>query len=200
MPTWSPDGRSVAFANLRSGSRGISVVDVADALRDEGIIRIVTQTGDDIPEEQPTWSPDGDRIAFSSQRDGTTDVWVVSVDGSHLRNLTPRSFALDEGPTWSPDGDQIAFGSTRSLSSDLGGDVYVMRSDGRNVRRLTFDDSAYAPAWSPDGCGIAFNSQISGTSQIYVMRPDGGGVGQVTTSYPDANGDPTIACCAAWRP
>lgn len=200
MPSWSPDGRFVAFANLRIGSRGISIVEVAKALRGEPAVRVVTRTGDAVPEEQPKWSPDGDRIAFTSHRDGSSDIWTVAVDGSHLRNLTGAELALDTGATWSPDGSLIAFASNRASSTELGGDVYVMRPDGTHVRRLTFDDSAYAPAWSPDGCGIAFNSALSGTSEMYVMRPDGSHVGRLTISVPDARGDPTFACCAAWRP
>lgn len=199
MPAWSPDGHLIAFANLRSGDRGISVVDVAQALRGRGRVRIVTRTGDDVPEERPAWSPDGEHITFTSHRDGTSDIWTVAVDGSDLRNLTAEDYSLDSNSTWSPDGDRIAFGSDRGSSSQSGGDIYVMNADGRDVRRITFDDSAYAPAWSPDDCGIAFNSGVSGTSQIYVMESDGSHIRQLTTSHPDARGKPTIACCAAWR-
>ncbi len=198
MPDWSPDGRLIAFANLHIGSRGISVVNVAQALREVDATRVVTRTDDDVPEELPAWSPDGELIAFTSQRGGNSDIWTVAVDGSHLRNLTTEEFALESDPSWSPDGAHIAFGSNRASSSKWGGDIYVMGTDGRDVRRITFDDSAYAPAWSPDGCGIAFNSGMSGTSQIYVMRPDGSDIEQLTTSRPDAHGDPTIACCPAW--
>lgn len=199
MPDWSPDGRLIAFANLRSGLRGISVINVAKALRGVAATRIVTRTSDSVPEEQPTWAPDGKRIAFTSQRNGGSDVWIVRRDGSKLRNLTSESFPLDESPSWSPDGTLIAFGSNRESSAETGGDIYVMKADGTDVRRITFSDSAYAPAWSPDGCGIAFNSAVSGASQIYVMRNDGSGIYRVTTLQSDVNGDETFACCAAWR-
>ena len=199
MPAWSPDGRVIAFANLRAGDRGISTVDVAQALRGQGRVRIVTRTSDDVPEERPFWSPDGDQITFTSHRAGTSDIWIVGVDGSGLRNLTAEDYSLDTNSTWSPDGERIAFGSDRNSSSQFGGDIYVMRTDGSDVRQITFDDSAYAPAWSPDGCGIAFNSGVSGTSQIYVMESDGSNIRQLTTAHPDARGKPTIACCAAWR-
>lgn len=199
MPAWSPDGHLIAFANLRSGDRGISVVDVAQTLRGRGRVRIVTRTDDDVPEERPTWSPDGEHISFTSHRAGTSDIWTVDVDGSDLRNLTAEDYSLDTNSTWSPDGDLIAFGSDRNSSSQFGGDIYVMRANGSDVRRITFDDSAYAPVWSPDGCGIAFNSGVSGTSQIYVMGSDGSNLRQLTTTHPDARGRPTIACCATWR-
>ena len=199
MPSWSPNGRRIAFANLRRGERGISIVTVAQALRGVPAITVVTRTGDAVPEERPTWSPDGRHIAFTSHRDGSSDIWTVAADGSELRNLTADEPSLDTTPTWSPDGELIAFGSTRGSSSVVGGDIYVMRPDGSEVRRLTSDDGAFAPAWSPDGCAIAFNSNVTGTSQIYVMRSDGSNIEQLTTAHADVRGDPTFACCAAWR-
>jgi Tol biopolymer transport system component len=103
-----------------------------------------------VPEEWPAWSPDGKRLAFTSQRAGSSDVWVVDLDGSHLRNLTPHP-ALDDGTTWSPDGERIVFGSNRAAQSQYGGDLYVMRADGTDVRPLTSGHKEYGPAWSPDG-------------------------------------------------
>jgi Tol biopolymer transport system component len=199
MPAWSPNGKLIAFANLRLDSRGISIVDVDEALRGMHAVRVVTRTDDSVPEELPAWSPDGGRIAFTSQRDGNSDIWTVDVDGTHLRNLTSKDLSLDSDPTWSPRGGFIAFGSNRESSSEGGGDIYVMRADGSDVQRLTFGDSAYAPAWSPDDCGIAFNSLRSGTSEIYVMRSDGSDISPVTSARPEPSGELASACCAAWR-
>ncbi len=148
MPSWSPGGRSLAFANLREGQRGISVVNVSEGLRGESDVRIVTRVSDDIPEEQPAWSPDGKQIAFTSQRDGTSDIWVVDARGGEPRNLTNHP-GLDNSAAWSPDGKYIAFGSTRDSGSMEGGDIYVMDSDGSNVRRITTGQASYSPRWSP---------------------------------------------------
>ena len=80
----------------------------------------------------PAWSPDGQRIAFYSNRDGTFDIYVMNADGSHQRRLT-RHFADDSDPAWSPDGHTMAFATNRDGNSE----IYVMNSDGSRQRRLT---------------------------------------------------------------
>jgi Tol biopolymer transport system component len=196
MPAWSPSGREIAFANLRPGRRGISVVNVRQALRGEGEARIVTQTDDAIPEEDPAWSPDGQRIAFTSHRLGNSDIWTVDASGGEPQNLTSEP-SLDDAADWSPDGSLIAFGSTRDAQSEGGGDIYVMKPDGSDVQRVTVDHAAFAPDWSPDGCSIAFNAL---PSAIRVIRSDGQDEELITRAFLDRNGKPAAMCCAAWRP
>jgi hypothetical protein len=117
----------------------------------------------------PTWSPDGGRIAFVSDRDGNREIYVMNADGSDSRNLTNHA-ADDWTPCWSPDGRQIAFASFREGNWE----IHVMRADGSSVRRLTEDPAAdYSPSWSPDGSSIAFVSNRDGNLEIYVMRADG---------------------------
>ena len=116
----------------------------------------------------PTWSPDGRHIAFSSDRDGNADIYVMGSDGSNPRRLTNHS-AADGVPSWSPDGRHIAFSSDR----DGNADIYVMGSDGSNPRRLTNHSAADGvPSWSPDGRHIAFSSDRDGNADIYVMGSD----------------------------
>ncbi len=117
----------------------------------------------------PAWSPDGQYIAFDSDRDGNREIYVMNANGMNLRRLTFNS--VDEiFPSWSPDGRFIAFMSTRDGNEE----IYVMNADGSNQHRLTnntWQDSM--PAWSPDGRLIAFDSKRDGNAEIYVMNADG---------------------------
>ena len=81
---------------------------------------------------QPSWSPDGSRIAFESTRRGDTDVYVVRPDGSSLKELT-FSRGFDGDPAWNDDGTRIAFETTRNGKFDL----YSINSDGTGETRLT---------------------------------------------------------------
>jgi hypothetical protein len=102
--------------------------------------------------QTPAWSPDGRKIAFVSDRDGNSEIYVIHADGSEQRNLT-RQPASDSHPSWSPDGRKLAFVSRR----DGNAEIYVMNADGselRNVTRTPSDD--LDPAWSPNGRAIAF--------------------------------------------
>ena len=86
----------------------------------------------------PVWSPDGSKIAFVSDRDGSLDIWVMDSDGSNPVNLTQHE-AKDRSPAWSPDGQWIAFASVRD---SLYWELYVMRADGSDVQRLTWWEDA----------------------------------------------------------
>jgi Tol biopolymer transport system component len=126
---------------------------------------------------QPTWSPNGRKIAFTHgpDVDSVWDIYTMSPDGSRVRQLT--SGALDnEFPNWSPDGTRIVFNSLRDEPLGENYEVYSMRAGGGHVTRLTFEPAAgdYAPAWSPDGCRIVFASSRAGSVQdIFTMRADG---------------------------
>ena len=96
-PTWSPDGRRLAFNSHRDGQFEIYVAGV-DGSRPRNLTR---NPGKD---QWPAWSPDGSSIAFMSERAGSDDVFVMRADGSAVRNLT-HTRALDEShPVWMPDG------------------------------------------------------------------------------------------------
>ena len=101
------------------------------------------------------WSPDGRRIAFTSMRNGNSEVYVMNADGSRQRRLT-RDPAQDSVQAWSPDGREIAFVRQRAGGSD----VYLVNPDGGGQRRLTRNAApSYDLAWSPDGRKIAFLSR-----------------------------------------
>ncbi len=135
----------------------------------------------------------GGAIAFTSNRDGNWEVYVMGADGSSQTNLT-SSPAWDGGPAgppaWSPDGTKITFASDR----DGNFEVYVMDADGSDVRRLT-DDPANdgMPSWSPDSSQIVFSSQRDGNPEIYVMDADGADQRRLTN-------DPAWDLFPVWSP
>jgi Tol biopolymer transport system component len=146
-------------------------------------------------DDSPAWSPDGNRIAFRSNRDGNLDIYTMNTDGSQVVQLTRDPFAdlyffrspIDTTPVWSPDGKRIAFASGREneMMSYVNFNMYMMNVDGSHVVPLTHSDRVdILPAWSPDGQKIAFsgkemfinNSFIQNPDwDIYVMKADGSG-------------------------
>lgn len=113
----------------------------------------------------PAWSPDGTRIAYSSDRSGYEDIWLKPVDGEQPVSLT-QSPAPDVEPDWSPDGKRIVFATL-----GVGGGIRVMSSTGGPVQDIApFGNS---PKWSPDGSSILFTRSDWGPAQLYVSALDG---------------------------
>lgn len=173
---WSPDGRTIAYDGVNpdhDGARDIILVSLDAANPQE--YWITTSEGYDC---YPSYSPDGQYIAYMSERDGNRDLYIMDLEGNDIARLTDDP-AHDYEPAWSPDGERIAFVSRRTGNSQ----IFIMDADGRNLVQLT--DSEYLdwrPAWSPDGEWIAFESWREGDANIYIMRPDGSGLQRLTFS------------------
>jgi Tol biopolymer transport system component len=139
-PSWSPDGRQIAFW----GGPGRSQIYVINA---NGTNMRPLTTDNLMPYENihSAWSPDGSRIAFSSNRDGDYDIYVMNSDGSNVHRVMD-STGDDFSPAWSPDGMCIVFTSNRNGNAEL----YAMNADGSNQTRLTNSPATEAtPAWQP---------------------------------------------------
>jgi Tol biopolymer transport system component len=140
----------------------------------------------------PSWSPDGTKIAFDStiDEDGNRDIYIMNADdGSGQTRLTDDP-AFDTDPSWSPDGTKIAFSSNRE---DDNSEIYIMNSDGSGQTRLT-DNSAddFSPSWSPDSEKIAFVSdRDNGNFDIYIMNADDGSGQTRLTDDPAFDGFPS---------
>ena len=183
-PSWSPDGKQIAFTSDRDGhvnvhgwpNPDIYVMD-ADGNNQQNL------TNNPASDWSPSWSPDGKRIAFHSNRDGrfNWEIYVMDTDGDNLQNLSNTPFD-DRNPSWSPYGAHIVFSARRKGHFEnkfsITHEVYVMDIDGGNQRRLTENrNNDWDPVWSPDGKRIAFMADRKGNLEkfdIYVMDADGG--------------------------
>lgn len=161
-PAWSPDGTRIAFlsnrtaSNLTSPSYEIYVMGIDGSGQTRltnnrvqnraGVAGVKVMVIDNhIRDLAPAWSPDGALIAFTSERDGNQEIYVIRADGSDQKRLTTTA-ADEASPSWSPDGTQIAF-TTRRDGND---EIYVMNADGSgqvNVTNNLANDQS--PAWGP---------------------------------------------------
>ena len=112
------------------------------------------------------WSPDGTKIAFSSMRSVSQNIWVMSAGGTN--EINTNAISGNPNPTWSPDGSKIAFSSS-DVSPPGYSHIWVMDTDGSNLVNLTSKvrASSVDPAWSPDGQRIAF-TRYQGAYTIYL--------------------------------
>jgi TolB protein len=161
-----------------------AVMNAVPGLEDRGDIFAVGINGtglrpvvtDPLLDGGPAWSPDGQRIAFGSVRDGNPELYVADVDGSHVRRLTDDP-GDDVAVRWSPDGALLAFGR-RTVD---GFDLYAMNADGSGLRRVTERaGDEELPSFSPDGSLLVFNTRGDGVDgrdgDLGVVGIDGNGL------------------------
>ena len=157
----SPTNISEAVYNVSTGQY------VLEVDQEEPAAPVTSLTYHSRSDYSPAWSPDGQRIAFVSFRDGNYEIYVMNADGSEITRLTDTSRyaarVFDGSPAWSPDGQRIAFQSDR----DGNYEIYVMYADGSAPTRLTDGSDNGNPVWSPDGQRIAFTSDRDGPYIAY---------------------------------
>lgn len=167
-PDWSSQN-VLAFHSDRVGSQ----LDIYTIGPDGAFLSRLTE--DAASDNNPSWSPDGSQIAFSSTRSNNVpEIFIMEADGRNVRKITTTAAgSASLAPAWSPDGSRMLY----VLQSDSTGerDICSMDADGGNVVQLTTDGKGnHFPCWSPDGTQIAFEHTGSeNTADIWIMNADG---------------------------
>ncbi|HKV50878.1 MAG TPA: hypothetical protein VJO52_06715 [Gemmatimonadaceae bacterium] len=163
----------LVFTSDRDGNQEVYIADTLGAVQH----RVTNNAGNDF---EPDLSPDGDQIAFASNRTGLPRVWIVPAPAlSDTGFPTPTQLATgsdvtvpEESPTWSPNGSQIAFTSTRTGTSQ----VFVVAATGGSAVQLSHEaGGAFSPVWSADGKSIVYQSN-TGTPTIAEVNANSGAV------------------------
>ena len=153
-PSWSPDGKRVAYVSFESKKPVIYIHELATGKR----IVLSNEKGNN---SAPSWSPDGSKLAVSLSRDNNTQVYIINADGSGLKRIS-RSLAIDTEPQFSADGKSIYFTSDRGGSPQ----IYRMSVDGESAgpaSRVSFKHAyATSPRLSPDGKYLAYIARAGG--------------------------------------
>ena len=191
QPDWSPDGRRIVFMRVAEESDHYGKIFVMNA--DGSGLRFLVEGG------EPAWSPDGQQVAYTVPGAGSAlaAIHVINADGSSDRAITPRTLSTGD-PSWSPREDKISFAAfgvapgeddpNRSIN------VYTMRLDGSEVRRLTDFTWACNMTFSPNGERIAFTASSDFSSlHIWTMDVDGGDRKQLISG-------PGFAAYPHWSP
>ena len=169
-PDWFPDGKRLAYTRYRGQRQESCAVSVTS-----GVVQRLTS----FPGLNAfvAVSPRGGDVAMSLSRDGNTEIYRLTAEGTNPKRLT-FGRSTESSPCWSPDGRRIAFVSDRSGSPQ----VYVMNSAGGTAERLTYTGSYNtSPDWSPKGDLIAYTSTVDGVYQICTVDVETKEVVRLTT-------------------
>jgi len=173
-PVFSPDGRSLVYSlATESGADMYSIT-----LDGESFPRRITLGRGSI-NQQPSFSPDGNRVAFMSDRTGHPEVYIMDVDGTNVDIFTAFDFGDQNyraSPDWSPDGRQVTFQSR----IDGRFQIFTMSLRDRQPKQLTSEGENEDPSWSPDGRHLVFSSTRSGARQLWILDAESGRLRQLT--------------------
>ncbi|MDI1254339.1 Tol-Pal system beta propeller repeat protein TolB [Thermomonas sp.] len=157
-PSWSPDGRSLAYVSFESGNSAVYIQDIASGARE----KVASFRGIN---GAPSFSPDGNRLALTLSKGGNPDIYVMDLASKHLTQVTTH-FGIDTEPSWSPDGASLYF------TSDRGGrpQIYQVSASGGSATRISFEGSYNAsPSVSFDGKKIAVAQGSGNTYRIAML-------------------------------
>jgi len=161
-------------------------------------IRQLTDTVD-ASNLRPAWSPDGKRVAYQSNKDGTFHIYVMDADGGNTKQVSSGNDVDDRHPAWSPDGNAIAVDSGDATHRE----IWIIDVNSQRRTQVTKNGQiASFPSWSPDGKRLAFYVYAGGTMDVWTSSRDGSGSVKMTTDLAsEANSQCTFACHSVrWSP
>ncbi|MCG8379175.1 MAG: Tol-Pal system beta propeller repeat protein TolB [Proteobacteria bacterium] len=173
-PSWSPDGKKIAYVSFEGKNSAIYIQDVSTGQRE----RIAAFPGIN---SAPDWSPEGSRLAMTLSRDGNTEIYVMNLRNRSLQRLTNHA-GIDTEPSWSPDGQKLVFTSDRSG----GPQIYEINAQGGQPKRISFDGKYNArPEYSPDGKFITLVHAVNGSYRIGILDLANGVINTLTDARLD---------------
>lgn len=176
-PSWSPDGKAIAFWSNREGQAQIFLMDP-----EGGEVRNLTR--DASSNLDPEWSHDGSRITFTSDRGGGRAVYEMNADGSSPRKITEGP--KDDSPHRSPDGRQICFSRDKA--------IWIVPAAGGAARKLVEGETC---SWSSDGTHVFFDRDQETVREIFSI-PAAGGQALCLTNNGGSNGGPAAGAGGSW--
>jgi TolB protein len=161
-PSWSPDGREIAFTSYRDGQQGLYSLDT----RNGKVRPVIALEGLNYGAD---WHPSGEELLLSLSQSGNPEIYRITPQGKILKRLTVAK-SIEISPSWAPSGRDLVFTSDRTGTPQL----YIIDSEGAGRRRLTFEgrynDSA---VWSPSGDQVVYATREGNYTQIVVMKSTG---------------------------
>lgn len=199
MAAMAPGARRRAASGALLLALGLGLISAGLVLAEERQSPLLQLTVDRAQDVRPVWSPDGQHIAFQSDRaGGQYQVWTMNSDGSNPLQLSHEE-SDDRHPVWSPDGSQLAFDAgTANLR-----EIWLMNADGSNRRQITrLDAFASFPSWSADGRELAFYTYKLGVTDLWMVDAAGSGPRQLTRGLADERKSNCTNAChrPAWSP
>ncbi|WP_425402171.1 Tol-Pal system beta propeller repeat protein TolB [Ferrimonas futtsuensis] len=179
-PSWSPDGRKLAYVSFENGRSEIYIQDLYTQKRD----RLTSFEGIN---GSPNWSPDGTKMAMSLSKDGNPEIYVMDIATKQMKRIT-NHYAIDTEPSWHPDGKSLVFTSERGGRPQ----IYRVYLDSGRIQRLTFQGEwNLGGSVTPDGRYLVMVNRTNNRFHIARMELDTGFMDVLTETYLDES--PSVA-------